>query len=80
MSAVLAWLASQGFGMVLGALAKLALDAFNEHQSNKALREAGAASTAAKVNAETVEMQDAVGSVPRPTDDAVDNSLRRHEF
>lgn len=80
LSAITAWLASEGIGLILGALGKLALDAFQSHQSNKALREAGASSTAAKVNAETVEIQDAVDSVPRPSDDAVADSLRTGRF
>jgi Flp pilus assembly protein TadG len=42
--------------------------------------QAGADSTKAKVNAETVEVQDAVESVPRPTDSAVADSLRNGKF
>jgi hypothetical protein len=80
LSAVAAWFASQGVGLVLGALAKLLLDGWNSYQSNNALREAGAARTAAKVNAKTVEIQDAIEGVDRPSDDAVADSLRTGKF
>lgn len=80
LSAIAAWFASQGVGLVLGALAKLLLDGWNSYQANNALREAGAAQTANKINVETVETQDAMGNVPRPSDDAVADSLRSKRF
>jgi hypothetical protein len=80
LSAAVAWFASHGVGLVLGALAKLLLDGWNSYQSNNALREAGAARTASKVNVETVETQDAMGNVSRPSDDAVVDVLRRNKF
>ena len=42
--------------------------------------QAGVDSTKAKVNAETVEVQDAVESVPRPSDAAVADSLKKGSF
>ena len=42
--------------------------------------QAGVDNTKAKVNAETVEVQDAVESVPRPSDADVADSLRRGQF
>lgn len=84
MSAILAaattWLAKEGVALLLGALAKLILDDWNEYRADQAFKQAGAAETAAKTNAETVEIQDAVESVPRPTDDAVADSLRSGKF
>jgi predicted negative regulator of RcsB-dependent stress response len=80
LTAIGSWFASQGVGLVLGAIAKLILDGWNTYQSNNALRGAGASRTAAKVNAETVEIQDAVESVARPSDDAVADSLRTGKF
>jgi len=80
LSAIGAWFASQGVGLILGALAKLILDGWNSYQSDKALREAGAAGTAAKVNAETLETKNAMDDVARPSDDAVADSLRTGKF
>lgn len=80
LTAVLAWLAKEGIGIILGALGKIALDALNSYQANKALREAGSASTAAKVNAETLETKDAMDDIARPSDDAVADSLRTGKF
>lgn len=80
MSAITAWLAKEGVGLVLGALAKLALDALGEYRASKALREAGALQTANKVNLETLETVDAMENVPRPSDDAVADSLRSGKF
>ncbi|MCA1381311.1 hypothetical protein [Bradyrhizobium sp. BRP23] len=79
-TAIAAWLAKEGVGLLLGALAKLLLDLWNDHQAGRALKQAGAAETAAKVNAETVETQDAMDQVSRPSDDAVADSLRTGKF
>jgi uncharacterized membrane protein YebE (DUF533 family) len=80
LTALAAWAAKEGVALALGALAKLALDAWNSYQANNALREAGAAQVTNKINAETVETQDAMGNVPRPSDDAVADSLRSGKF
>ncbi len=79
-SAVTAWLAKEGVGLLLGALAKLVLDGWNSYQANQALKKAGAAEVAAKVNAETVETIDAMDAVSRPSNDAVADSLRSRQF
>lgn len=79
-AAALAWFAEKGVGLVLGALAKLLLDGWNEYRADQAFKQAGAAEAAAKTNAQTVEIQDAVESVPRPSDDAVADSLRTGKF
>lgn len=80
LSAIAAWLAKEGIGLLLGALSKLAIDAINTYQANQALKNAGAAETASKVNAETVETKDAMDQVRRPTSDAVADSLRNGTF
>lgn len=80
MSAIGAWLASEGVALLLGALAKLVMDGWNSYQSNNALREAGASKTAAKINAKTVETQDAIEGVARPSDDDVARSLQSGKF
>lgn len=80
MSAVLAWLAKEGAGLLLGALGKLLLDYINERRADRALRDAGAAQTASKVNVETLETKDAMDDVARPSDDAVADSLRTGKF
>jgi hypothetical protein len=80
LSAAAAWFASHGVGLVLSAIAKLLLDGWNSYQSNKALREAGAAHTASKVNVETLETKNAMDDVARPSDDAVVDLLRRNKF
>ncbi|MDA9499270.1 hypothetical protein [Bradyrhizobium sp. CCBAU 11357] len=79
-SALTAWLAKEGAGLLLGALAKFLLDLWNDYQADQALKQAGAAEVAAKVNAETVETIDAMDDVRRPSDDAVADSLRSHQF
>ncbi|WP_036010791.1 hypothetical protein [Bradyrhizobium yuanmingense] len=79
-TAIAAWLAKEGVGLLLGALAKLLLDAWSGYRADQALKQAGAAETAAKVNAETVETIDAMDQVRRPSDDAVADSLRSRQF
>lgn len=80
LTAIGAWFAKEGVALLLGALAKLALDAFTKVRADAALKQAGAAETAARTNAETVETQDAMDEVPRPSDDAVADSLRTGKF
>lgn len=77
---IAAWAAKEGVGLLLGALAKLLLDAWNSYQANQAIRQAGAAQAVNKINAETLETKDAMEAVPRPSDDAVADSLRRGDF
>ena len=79
-TALAAWLAKEGAGLLLGALAKLLLDAWNSYQSNQTLKKAGAAEVSAEVNANTVETIDAMDEVARPSDDAVADSLRTGKF
>lgn len=51
-----------------------------QQRAEQANRDLGAAKTAAQTNAATVETQDAMDAITRPSDDAVANSLRRGEF
>jgi hypothetical protein len=80
LSAFLAWLASSGASLLLGFAAQVIREQFADHRSAAAQREAGASQTTAKVNAETVETQDAMANVPRPAGDAVADSLRTGKF
>jgi hypothetical protein len=79
-TAFAAWFAKEGVGLLLGAIAKLILDGWNEYRSDQALKQAGAAEVSAKTNAETVEIQDEMAGVARPSDDAVADSLRSGKF
>lgn len=79
-STIVAWLTTKGVGLLLGALAKLVLDGFTSYQANQAQRRAGAAEAANEVNVKTLETKDAMENVPRPSDDAVADSLRRTQF
>jgi hypothetical protein len=79
-SAITAWFLKEGVGLLLGALAKLILDGFNEYRADQALKQAGRTEVASEVNAKTVEMQDAMEAVARPSDDAVADSLRTGKF
>jgi hypothetical protein len=49
-------------------------------QNREADRQAGRDEVTAKTNAKTVEKQDAMASVARPSDDAVADSLRSTKF
>lgn len=79
-SAIAAWFAKEGAGLLLGALAKLILDGWNSYRSDQALKRTGAAETAAEANAEALETIDEMDSVVRPSDDAVADSLRSGKF
>jgi len=80
LSAITAWLAKEGVGLLLGALAKIVVDGWNSYQANLAQRQLGAAEAANKVNVETLETKDAMDAVARPSDDAVADSLRSGKF
>lgn len=41
LSALAAWFAKEGVGLVLGALAKLALDGWNSYQANQSMKDLG---------------------------------------
>jgi hypothetical protein len=67
------WLASQGAGLLLGFVAQLFKDYMDGARSAQAQREAGAASTAAKVNKETADAERRAGEVkPLDRDTAAD--------
>ena len=79
-SAIAAWFAKEGVGLILGSLAKLILDGWNEYRSDQAFKQAGRAEAANEANLKTIEMQDAIESIPRPSDDAVSDRLRKGTF
>lgn len=74
------WLMTEGAGLLLGFLAKLLTDLWNDKRSREALQELGRKEVAAKTNAETLETRDAMDRVARPSDDAVARSLRDGTF
>jgi hypothetical protein len=75
LSAVTAWFAKEGVGLLLGALAKLALDAFSAYRSDQALRELGRAEARADQGEATIAAQEAElqaqANAPRSTDEAI---------
>jgi hypothetical protein len=79
-STIAAWLAKEGVGLLLGALAKLILDGLNEYRADQALKRTGRLEAANEANVKTMETQDAVESVARPSDDAVVDSMRSGRF
>lgn len=60
LSAALAWLASKGVGIVVGAVMKMLLDAWNSYQSNQAHRDAGRAEAEHAQAAEALVVQEAL--------------------
>lgn len=75
LTAIGTWLAKEGVGLLLGALSKLALDAWNSYQSRKALEDLGRIATerdqqAAVTQAAQRELEAALNA-PRTTDDAI---------
>jgi hypothetical protein len=75
MSAVAAWFAKEGVGLLLGALAKFALDAWNSYRGDQALRELGRAQAEAEQGRATIAAQEAElqaqADAPRSSDDAI---------
>jgi hypothetical protein len=57
MSVLVAWLAKEGAGLLLGALAKILLDLWSDHQANQALRKSAVAETVATINKETADAE-----------------------
>lgn len=57
LSALAAWFTTKGVGLLLGALAKFALDFVNDRKKESALREAGAAEATSAINKETSDAQ-----------------------
>lgn len=55
-------------------------DYFDRQRNAQNAEDIGKLETANKINTETLDMQDAINSVPRPTDDAVADSLRSGRF
>jgi len=80
LSAIGAWLASYAGGLVV----KLIVDGLSawmaQNQSVQNAKDAGAAETSAKVNQATVETQDEMDNIPRPSDDTVADRLRSSKF
>ena len=75
LSALTAWFAKEGAGLLLGALGKLALDGWNSYQANKALKDLGRVT--AERDRETATRQaterelEASINAPQSADDAI---------
>lgn len=75
LAALTTWLVSEGAGLMLGALAKLALDAWNSYRADQALRELGRV-TAERDQADqglqaTARELEALRNAPQGADDAI---------
>jgi hypothetical protein len=74
-AAILAWFGKEGVGLLLGALGKLALDAFNSWQANKAQRDLGRAEAELGQAGKTIDAQaaelEAQANAPRDEDEAI---------
>jgi hypothetical protein len=66
--------------MFLKAIGSSVNDYFDRQRNAQNAEDIGKLETANKINTETLDMQDAINSVPRPTDDAVADSLRSGRF
>lgn len=80
LSTIGAWLASFGAGFVAKLLADLLSIWLSSRQADTNAKEVGKLETANKVNVETLETQNAMDEVSRPSDDAVADSLRSGRF
>jgi hypothetical protein len=79
LSAIAAWFAGQGAGLVLGALAKLALDAWNSYQASQALKDLGAAQAQVEQGNATIAAQQAELQAQADGPKTVDDAVRRLE-
>lgn len=75
LTALAGWFAKEGVGLVLGALAKLALDGWNSYQANKALKDLGQVTAErdqeAAARAATERELEASQNAPQTVDDAL---------
>lgn len=79
-AAILAWLSSFAGGVVV----KLVIDGLTawlaQRQSDANAKQVGRLETINQINTQTMETQDAIDSVPRPSDDAIADRLRSGKF
>ncbi|MFZ5737203.1 MAG: hypothetical protein ACOY6K_10015 [Pseudomonadota bacterium] len=82
LAAIAAWFASEGVGLVLGALAKLALDAFAAWRADQTTRAAGRADATSTINRESADAERRANevSVNRPDLGAVLAGMERGDF
>lgn len=83
MSVFLSWLAKEGAGLLLGALCKLFLDAWNTYQANQSQRNSAVAEVTTKINKESADAEKRANEVlvNRPDiDDALDKWSRGEKF
>lgn len=75
LTAIGTWFAKEGVGLLLGALSKLALDAWDSYQSKKSLQDLGRVTAERDQQAATAQATqrelDAAVKAPKTTDDAI---------
>lgn len=79
LSAITAWFAKEGAGLVLGALSKFALDAWNSYRGEKALRELGRVQAEAEQGRATIAAQEAELQAQADAPRSADEAIRRLE-
>jgi len=75
-----AWLASPFVGFFIKMLIDWLSSRRNQDMAERNAKNLGKLEAVNKINAETMEIKDAVDSVDRPSDDAVADSLRSGKF
>lgn len=78
-SAIAAWFAKEGVGLLLGALAKLALDAWNSYRGDQALRDLGRVEAEAEQGRATIAAQEAELQAQADAPQSADDAIRRLE-
>jgi len=79
LSALAAWFAKEGAGLVLGALGKLALDAWKSYQGNQALKDLGRVTAERDQEAAAREATERELEAARNAPQTVDDALKRLE-
>ena len=80
LTALLAWLGSYAGGIVVKLLVDGLLAWMAQQTADSNAKALGASQVKNQISVNTVETQDAMDAVPRPTDDAVADSLRSGKF
>ncbi|MDA9511154.1 hypothetical protein XI09_42190 [Bradyrhizobium sp. CCBAU 11386] len=78
-SAIAAWFAEKGAGLLLGALAKLALDAWQSYRDDQARQDLGRAQAEAEQGRGTIAAQQAELQAQADAPHSADEAIRRLE-
>lgn len=79
LSAIAAWFAKEGAGLVLGALAKLLLDAWQSYRDDQALKDLGRAQAESEQGRGTIAAQQAELQAQADAPRSVNDAIRRLE-